>query len=864
MALQMPEVFVPYYPSKLHPMGPKTLASSKTPHTNQRLRWRPLVSAVAIAAALTVSASQAWAVALGRVTVQSQLGQPLRAEIELPQLSAQDAATLQASVAAPERFQALNLSFNPALNDVQFRLVVLPDGRSVLRLSSNTAITEPFLDLLVQANWANGQLLRGYTLLFDPPNLRPATEPLPPVAAVVAPQIPAPPTPAPVPTVTQVRPAVPLPPAAPPRAAAAPTTPPTQAPPAAVRAPAPESVTVRRGDTAGRIAQAHLPAGVSLDQMLVALLQANPDAFMGANVNRLRAGVVLDLPDAQAASATPAPEARRIVQAHSRDFNEFRRRLAALAPAQVAPEATRAAAGAVQAEVADPRPAATAQDRLTLERGTLPDTAADQLAQARQQQAAQQQAAELERNLQELERLRQAALAAATSPAPAAATTAPAATAAPVAPETAVPPTGPTVEVAAAVAPPAPPAPAAEPPAPPAPPLAEAAAPSLVQTLTTHPLALPVAGGAAALLLLGLLAARMRSRRQQERGALDDRDDPQALDTEHDPSRHPDTEAPATSMMYSPSQLDAGGDVDPVAEAEVYLAYGREKQAEDILVEAIRLHPERQPVHLKLLEIYGQRRDVAAFNDAAKVLHLVSGGTGDAWDQAREAGLLLDPDNPLYQWAPSSAMSGATGSVLPDINLDLEPPPPPATPAAEQTADPAPEPQPAATAANDELDALLMGQRKPTTQAEQAIDFDFDLEPAPSSAPAPSPTATSEAAPPPPAAASAPQGLDFDLDLSDFDAPAPQPPASAPAPAPEQTAASDPLPPSLKDLSLDLDLDLGLDTQGADPLETKLSLAQEFDAIGDTDGARSLAQEVEQEATGALKEQARAFLARIG
>ena len=840
------------------------MATDKPPAPPHRLRWPSVASAAALVAALAVPASQAWAVALGRVTVQSQLGEPLRAEIDLPQLSAQDAATLQASVAAPERFQALNLSFNPALADLRFQLVTLPDGRSVLRLSSTAAINEPFLDLLVQANWANGQLLRGYTLLFDPPNLRPAPAPQPPVAAVPLPAPPpaapaAAPTAPPAPWVTQVRPAVPLPPAVP--AAAAPARPRAQAPAAD---PTPASITVRRGDTAGRIAQAHLPAGVSLDQMLVALLQANPQAFIGDNVNRLRAGAVLDLPSTEAASATPASEARRIVQAHSRDFNEFRRRLAALAPAQAAPEATRAAAGAVQAEVTDPRPAATAQDRLTLERGALPGAAADQLAQARQQQATQQQITEVERNLQELERLRQAAQAHAAAPvpapaAPAPADAAPAAAATPEAPA----PAAPALEAPALAAAPAPAAPAA----PPAPPPTEVAAPGLLQTLTAHPLALPAAGGAAALLLLGLLAARIRSRRQQDQAALADRDDPQSEPASGALADAP-TDAPATSMMYSPSQLDAGGDVDAVAEAEVYLAYGREKQAEDILLESIRLHPERLPAHLKLLEIYGQRRDLAAFNAAAQTLHQVSGGTGDAWEQAREAGQLLDPDNPLYQLVPSSTPSGsapATGAasnadnpaaVAPDFDLGF----------ADSASGPAsrsgpatgsdPTSRQAMDAADEELEALLTGTRKPTTPAtDLAFDFDFEQAPAAASAPATTVPATQAA----PVSAAPALDIDFDLDLDDTPAPATQkPPATPPAPANAATA----LPSSLQDLSLDLDLDP--EPSGADPLETKLSLAQEFDAIGDTDGARSLALEVESEATGALKERARAFLAQLG
>ena len=85
---------------------------------------------------------------------------------------------------------------------------------------------------------------------------------------------------------------------------------------------------MQSGDTAGKIAAANKPANVSLDQMLVAMLHANPEAFIGGNVNRLKAGAVLEMPSAEQAGQESAGEARQTVIAQSRDFNEFRRRLA--------------------------------------------------------------------------------------------------------------------------------------------------------------------------------------------------------------------------------------------------------------------------------------------------------------------------------------------------------------------------------------------------------------------------------------------------------------------------------------------------------------------------------------------------------
>jgi len=791
-----------------------------------------IAAAVAVASLLT--AGHAWALSLGRVTIQSQLGEPLRAEIDVPRITPEEASSLQIGVAPADRFRAASMEFNPLLNEVRFELVQRPDGQFTIRLSSDRLVTEPFLDIVVQANWANGQLLRGYTLLFDPPNLRPAPAPLLPAAP-------------PPPVVSDVRPAMPVPvPATP----VTPTAPPRIAPaavPASAPAPADpvSQVEVRRGDTASGIVLNQLPRGVSLDQMLIALLRANPEAFINNNVNRLKAGAILEIPDAAQASSIPVSEARQLIQAQSRDFNEFRRRLAGMAPAQATAAPTRQAAGAIQTEVADQQLATTAQDRLTLAQGATAAPEAQQIAQARQQEATQQRADELSRNLQELEQLRDAV---ATPPA---AEAVPPSAVEPTVKPTVEPTTAPALTVEAT--PPAAPDPVTPPPAPepsPAPPPAPASSGAIIQSLTEHPLVLPAGGVLVALLgLLALLRLRQRkaTANHDDSPAKQDRQElaeGQTVDTNEDP--------PVSSMMYSPSQLDAGGDVDPVAEADVYLAYGREKQAEEILLEAIRLHPDKLSARLKLLEIYAGRQDVAAFHAGAQDLHALTDGEGDEWQQARNLGQQLDPDNPLYLHFPSNAASvqDAAPSTPPDIDLNFDNDP-------------------------DELDRLLQPDRVEREPAQTpdtfAFDLDTDTKPEPSSAPTRNAAADDQSA-----------TLDFDLDLTAL-----EPETSARAPS------ASTLPPEIKDLSLDLDFDvddapasnqaaapkvpaqpsgtdplddLDLDDSlgsSNDPLQTKLSLAEEFDAIGDTDGARSLAEEVEAEASGELKQRARAFLARL-
>ena len=102
-------------------------------------------------------------------------------------------------------------------------------------------------------------------------------------------------------------------------------------------------------------------------------------------------------------------------------------------------------------------------------------------------------------------------------------------------------------------------------------------------------------------------------------------------------------------MVYSPSQLDAVDDVDPVAEADVYLAYGRDLQAEEILKDALRTNPERIAIHQKLLEILAKRRDTKGFEDIATLAFKVTNGDGSDWERICELGLSIDPSNALYQ-----------------------------------------------------------------------------------------------------------------------------------------------------------------------------------------------------------------------
>jgi pilus assembly protein FimV len=957
-------------------MKRKTLPAGQAIGTHTsigRPRWRATAAAFAAAALLGVYAPNAGALALGRVTVQSALGEPLNAEIDIPEINADEVSSLRAVIASPDAFKAAGLEYNPALADIKITLEKRNDGRYFLRLKSARPINEPFIDLLLDSSWSSGRVVRDYTMLFDPPSMRSNQQPL---SAQVAPGAPR----------AAIAPsAAPLPPA---QSARTPSRSETARAPAATSTPATPSgegkqVTVKAGDTAGKIASANKPPTVSLDQMLVAMLRANPDAFARGNVNRLRAGAVLEVPSAEQAALIPPDDAKQALVAQSRDFNEFRRRLAEGVPAAKVAAPERQSSGKVTAQVEEKKPSAASPDKLTLSKATAQGKsgAEDKIAKDRAAQDTAARVAELNKNIGDLNKLGKGAAPAAAAPASAAKPGIPVPLGSPASaakPATAPAPTAvaPAAPLAASAAKPAAPAlaeaakpaSASVPAAASAPVLAAAASgPAAAATsLTAASAAMPAASATVAaasatasapavaaapkpvakpavkapplppetsllddllenpLILAGagLIVAlgagfgfyRVQQRKktaQVDSSFLESRLQPDSFFGASGGQRIDTNESGQTgsSMVYSPSQLDAAGDVDPVAEADVYLAYGRDLQAEEILKEALRTQPQRVAIHAKLLEIYAKRRDAKAFELVATEAYGLTHGDGPEWERICELGQELDASNSLYRpggqpsegaaaaAAAASTAAGKFGQTMqtqaiaappppaPDIDLDLDFSLGDEEPTAAVSVPPVAAPQAAAPGSYDRTQAVEAAPPMPS------LDLDFG---GPASAP-----------PAPKAAAAEPATLDapdlvLDENSLNLEAtlpagalsapPAPAPAAKAPAPAPSNEGM---LEFDLGGLSLDLDKPkaaepasapaasasgpdtetpttagaplstAGFEDSSGDPLATKLALAQEFNAIGDPDGARSLAQEVIAEASGELKTKAQKFLAEI-
>ncbi|MFJ4293374.1 FimV/HubP family polar landmark protein [Cupriavidus sp. NPDC089707] len=928
-----------------------------------RQRWSTLA---VTALGLLLAQPAAYAAGFGQLRVQSNLGQPLQAEIDISGVTPEEAAGLNVKLASPGAYAAAGLTYQPAVSTLRLEIERRPNGSYVAKVRSSQPISEPFVDILVDMSWASGKVSRAYTFLLDPAGAKPTNETFSPSAVVQAATPDASPATAPQPAAAAPQAAVQE--AAPAAASARPAAPVRPARQAR-RAPAPAAAasadmapgggyTVKRGDTLYGIAGEAVQGAesVSLDQMLVALYRNNPNAFIGGNMNRLRSGAVLQVPTQQQAQSVTPKEARREVVARTQGFDAYRSRLASAAAAKsVEPDSGRQQSGNVTARVQEQAaPADGPRDELKLskaERGAQADAAAKaeaNVARERQVKEAEARLAQLEKNIGDMQKLlelknaeiaklsqaSQSALAdkekekaaavakpeaaapnVVTAQAPKADAVEPAAAAGAAA--TAVPDAAsaaavtaaaPAVAAAGASAPQAAAAaPASAPTAKPAPPVVAQPAPvqepSFLDGLLANPMLLP--GGGLVVALLGVYAIYRRRQQQKEGEATGFGDSilsqestvmagtnslfgaagGQSVDT----SQHSVFGADFRIGNNTPE----ANEVDPIAEAEVYIAYGRDVQAEEILREALEKNPEQQPVRLKLLEIYSNRQDVEGFRVIAEEMFAQTGGHGAEWLKAAEMGRALEPGNALYLAVTPDAAGPDTASPATDQWRTQDPSQDPASiPRLEPSLGDLALPLDAfpAPAAGDPIvapasAAMVFGTDSDPTEPAVRLDGGLGLD-FPARATDPLADDLEEHAHDVPRLDTPTRSRPLEFDMSGLSldlGSGPSAISGSPAAADEAFA---PLPATtmLRDGKLAEPIDLSrvpdetnpdtargvspstLSTDGVDSgrdMQIKLDLARAYIEIGDKEGARELLQEVVEQSQDPLQAEARSLLLEV-
>ncbi len=461
---------------------------------------------------------------------------------------------------------------------------------------------------------------------------------------------------------------------------------------------------VKSGDTLGKIARATMPANVTLEQMLVLLVSSNPDAFSDRNMNRLKTGKILQLPSADRLAGISEADARNEVKIQARDWKAYKEKLAAAAGQAVAAgePAEQAVSGQVGPAVDDKASAVKDPPKEVLKlsknesggeanasTGGDPKAAAARIRALEEEAIARDKAvkeanarvAMLEKQIEKLGALvelkdkmmadlqKSAASppgAPAQTPAaqkpdpgkPAVAVTPPPVTPAAPAVNTAPVPEKPAANTPAAT--PAPPAVPAQPkPATPKAASAPAKAPGIIDQLLSEPAYIGAAIGG--LVLIGALVMRTVRRRGTAK-AGSGKSSAAKLRVEPGESEAATPVTTSKPGAGNEAKQASSDEVDPVAEAEIFLAYGRDAQAEELLKEALQTSPHRHEIHLKLLQIYANRKDVAAFEKVARDLQQATDGKGRIWDQACVLGYQIDPGNSRYAAGKSAA--GATTSSL--------------------------------------------------------------------------------------------------------------------------------------------------------------------------------------------------------
>ncbi len=658
-----------------------------------------------------------FAAGLGKLNVISGLGEPLKADIELIAVTPEELSSITAAIASQEAYATQGIEKPASHNTIKVNVAKNANGAPILKLQSAQPISEPFLDMLIQVDWASGRLLREYTVLLDPPGYTGEAD-----AGTTTTQAPMVKSSDAMPNTSmangdaisgkaatsttskkskrKAKPAVDTP---------------TEDVMPAVDATGAE-YTTNRGDTLMKIASDMKPEGVSLEQMLVGLYQTNPDAFQGGNMNRLKVGQIIRPPSEEALSAITRKEASKEIKVQTANWNTYRNKLAGMvaeAPASDSETSTQSAGGKIKAADDISTPVATgAKDVVKLSAGdvaaskagaenvkSLQDkvSALQEEATAREKSVkeAQDRTASLEKQIADMQKLlamKNGAMSDLQKQAEeqAAADKAKEAKLAEVAPVEAAPVEAAPVEAAPVVTEPAKPeqavtpAPVKEKPAkkPVKKPIKKPVAPAPVEEVgfiggivnAVGGMDLPVLGGIGGVLAL-LGGGWMYLRKKREKSLADFEQGIMTsgglkANTVFGNTASASVDTGDTSFLTDFSQSASGGmidtnDVDPIAEAEVYMAYGRDAQAEEILKDAIAKEPKRYELHLKLLEMYASSNNTSAFETISGELYTTLGAEDPTWAKVAEIGIKLEPNNPLYQANshPTGVASAASVSV---------------------------------------------------------------------------------------------------------------------------------------------------------------------------------------------------------
>lgn len=654
---------------------------------------------------------------MGSINVGSALGHPLRAEISLTELAKTEKSGLQARLASVNEFKGAGIDYPYSIPKLTFEVATRANGAAYLKISSVQPVNEPFVALLIELSWPTGKLLREFTFLLDPAGftaeqpkmaeVKPV-EPMLPVAEPVASFVPlpivaaepSPEQPATVEAVPAPIEAIPLPavventtdvaepvPAQTQQVAAEPflaepgkvdPAEPVAVEPLAASQQAvemPGSILVEKGDTLGKIANEVKPVDVSMERMLVAMYRANANTFDGKNMNRIRAGKILHMPEASEIAKVTQAVAIKEIRAQVADWHVYRQKLAAAQtmPAEQAPK--QEVAGKINTAVAEKTPPVkeAAKEVVRLSKGEPLDNKSvvsnsaknkesKQVASADDATAKSKQLLEEQKKLAKLEEIKKEASKLVELKG------------APVAPDT------PKVEDKKQ-------APAEE--VKPAVKVTDAATvpaadefdimamfDQYLAMILDDPLLL--GGVVAGLLLLlggGYVFARSRSgdsggqKKSRKKNEIGEATGSWRTPVAPSPDTGDFTVSATSTNAPSVSVAATLDDVDPISEADLFLNFGRDAQAEEILKDALTRTPSNIQIKLKLLSIYVNRKDVKTFSRYAQ--EIKDSGDAAAWERAAVMGREVDPTNPNYGGAKGEIRQREKPKAEVDFDLGM-------------------------------------------------------------------------------------------------------------------------------------------------------------------------------------------------